>query len=701
MVLQRFMVLLLCSSGSPFLYEFTACPVPTKKQAKQKRDNSSLFLGTFYPPGTNQKKAYNENRARVRGTVEVENDYRLGDWLIQPQRGCIGRGGEIVHLKPKAMAVLDCLAEASGEVVRRDDLFERVWPGQVVSDATLTQCVVELRQAFGDSARSPRVIETIPKIGFRLMPPVSIDDGQGSGGTGRPDRRSAARWPFLIAVILAILFMAIVWYPSAENEQKPLESDKEGRSLAVLPFNDVSPDSQQEWVAASLTEQLINRLSRLEGLEVIGKTASVTLENGQADLKAVARELGVDFIVEGSVFRTADDFRITTRLVEVATAKTWWAYEWTPTLEQFLAMQEIIAEGVAIALSIELDVGELGLDPMGPSDVEAFWSVDTAMRSLAFDTREAWLSAVREIDNAVERDPGYPDAWLWASFIYGMAEYRIGDIVHRDWKAISEHALDQALNLAPNRPETLFMLVNKYVEHGRYMAAERAVERFGALESVSHPMVLFHTGIARNHVGRCAEALVLLERAQLLDPDGWAHFMRMLGWAYLLNGRTEDALAMYERAWGNEDVMRGTGSSEGLFTALANGDPRTIRLWLMRAQEFSESGMLRFYLDMEANLDDPAAATAFLRGMYENPYEGLHDPFIAIWAAYHGDHQLAKEAMLRTPNSWYLWHPLMSEVRKQDEIEVMLRELGLVNYWREYAWGDFCRPVGDDGFECE
>ena len=102
----------------------------------------------------------------------MQNDYRLGEWLVRPQRGSIERGDEVIHLKPKVMAVLDYLAAAGGKVVSRDDLFEKVWPGQVGSDAALTQCVVELRQAFRDSARHPQVIETIPKIGFRLIPAV-------------------------------------------------------------------------------------------------------------------------------------------------------------------------------------------------------------------------------------------------------------------------------------------------------------------------------------------------------------------------------------------------------------------------------------------------------------------------------------------------------------------------------------------------
>lgn len=99
-------------------------------------------------------------------------DYCLGDWIVRPRRGCIERDEEVVHVHPKPMAVLECLADANGRGVTRDELHEAVWHGVIVTDDALTQCVAELRRAFGDSAKDSRVIKTIPKAGFCLVPPV-------------------------------------------------------------------------------------------------------------------------------------------------------------------------------------------------------------------------------------------------------------------------------------------------------------------------------------------------------------------------------------------------------------------------------------------------------------------------------------------------------------------------------------------------
>jgi tetratricopeptide (TPR) repeat protein len=282
-----------------------------------------------------------------------------------------------------------------------------------------------------------------------------------------------------------------------------------------------------------------------------------------------------------------------------------------------------------------------------------------------------------------------------------MAENRIGDIIDRDWATLREDALDRALERAPDSPEALATLINMYAQQNEFAAAERTIARAGRLEAVPDPLLLFQVGIARIHAGRASDALPLLERAQLLDPDQFAHFKRVLGTAQLFNGRTEEALAMYERAWGNDTVLRGACSEEGLGAALVADDPRPIRRWLIRAQEFHEAGKLRFYRAMEDVMDDQLAARAVLRETFENPYEDVHDPLIALWAAYHGDYPLAVDATLRTPNSWWIWHPLMAPVRNEPPVRAMLNDLGLVEYWREYGWGDFCRPAAIPGeIEC-
>jgi DNA-binding winged helix-turn-helix (wHTH) protein len=135
-------------------------------------------------------------------------DFRLGEWIIKPQRDCIERGEGVVHVKPKAMAVLEHLARSSGDVITRDELFDAVWPGGVVTDDVLTQSIVELRKAFGDSARHPHVIETIPRVGFRLVPAVTpLNNGPGAPGAADPLKLKHRVALIIVSTILLALVL--------------------------------------------------------------------------------------------------------------------------------------------------------------------------------------------------------------------------------------------------------------------------------------------------------------------------------------------------------------------------------------------------------------------------------------------------------------------------------------------------------------
>ena len=147
--------------------------------------------------------------------LSMRTDYRIGDWNISPRRGCIERGDEIVHVNPRPLAVLECLADAQGEVVTRDELFDAVWPGVIVTDDALTQCVVELRRAFGDSASDPQVIKTVPKVGFCLLAPVSplTDESaempETAGKAGPLANRNRASLLIACTVFLVVI---LLWY---------------------------------------------------------------------------------------------------------------------------------------------------------------------------------------------------------------------------------------------------------------------------------------------------------------------------------------------------------------------------------------------------------------------------------------------------------------------------------------------------------
>ena len=258
----------------------------------------------------------------------------------------------------------------------------------------------------------------------------------------------------------------------------------------------------------------------------------------------------------------------------------------------------------------------------------------------------------------------------------------------------------EAKRVDSSLPAVLGMEVNQYTHSNQWMQVEETMKEARSMELSMDPGLPFFYGIFLIHVGRVEEATNMLERARLLEPMA-AHTARMLGFAYLMNGRTEEALEEYESAWRLDNVIRSVGSSEGLVGALTCVDRAIIRKWLDRAIEFAGGTELDFYVAMDEWFDDRLAALAWLRDSHEKGDIDTIYHFLPAWVAYYGDTQLALEVMERLPNSWGAWNPLMAEVRQQPEFKVIMQKLGLVDYWRSYTWADLCRPVSPDDFECE
>lgn len=278
------------------------------------------------------------------------------------------------------MAVLECLARANGRVVDRQVFFDMVWPGGEVSDDVLTQCIVELRKAFGDSARHPRIIETIPKIGFRLIPAVIPrtskevvapgDDSEHKVTLGiTTSRKPARRVVFIVAgIILTALVLGL--YHSGIRQTPVAEPLPGAKSIAVLPFVDMTEDQNLGWYADSLAEDLINRLSQLEDLSVVGRTSSFQFKGRHLDLRSIGEKLGVSHLLEGSVCDGESQLRIIAQLINTKSGFHVWSGQYDGPVTGGGDVQESIVKSVATALSIKLQAEATGNTPVGMEGVE-------------------------------------------------------------------------------------------------------------------------------------------------------------------------------------------------------------------------------------------------------------------------------------------------------------------------------------------
>jgi len=338
----------------------------------------------------------------------MDADFRLGDWIVRPLRRVVELGEESNHIKPKSMAVLECLVAANGASVSRNDLFDAVWPGGVVSDDTLNRCIFELRKAFGDSARASRVIETIPKMGFRLL--LSVHPLEEEPLKADPS--------------------------SDENQQ--LHRDQGYNSfelrpaIAVLPFANLSSDTGNTYFSDGMSAEILNALARFNRLPVIARTSSFQFKDQNRDIKDIGRLLGVTHVLEGTVRKEHESVRITVQLIDTTTGTHVWSEAYQREMRGVFELQNEIArdivDQVGIALGAQVatllhDLPSAQFIVAHPtSNLEAYGLYLQGMQMVTSSNPGTVEEAGAYFDRAIAVDNDYADAWA----AKGYALYALG-----------------------------------------------------------------------------------------------------------------------------------------------------------------------------------------------------------------------------------------------------------------------------------
>jgi TolB-like protein/Flp pilus assembly protein TadD len=343
-------------------------------------------------------------------------DLRLGDWIVRPQRRIVERGEESNHIKPKSMAVFECLVAANGAPVSRNELFDTVWPGGVVSDDTLNRCIFELRKAFGDSARTPQVIETIPKFGFRLLLPVRPLEAEPLAADPLPDESGLGQQRHHDQLIIGL-------------EPRP--------AIAVLPFSNLSSDTENAYFSDGMSEEILNALARFNLLPVIARTSSFQFKDQNRDVKDIGRLLGVTHVLEGTVRKEEKSVRLTVQLIDTTTGTHIWSEAYQREMSDVFEMQNEIArdivDQVGVALGAQVpsllnDLPSVQFMVAHPtSNLEAYELYLQGMQRVTSSNPGPSEQAEEYFDRAIALDSDYADAWAAKGYsLYALGRAGVG-----------------------------------------------------------------------------------------------------------------------------------------------------------------------------------------------------------------------------------------------------------------------------------
>jgi adenylate cyclase len=341
---------------------------------------------------------------------------RFGEYRFQPETGQLWCRGDEVRLTPKAADVLKVLVSHAGSPVSKGDLFASVWPDTAVTDDALTTCIQELRRVLGDDAKRPQFIETRHRRGYQFIAAVSREDPPPPSATVRP----------------------------ATN--RPVSS------IAVLPFADMSPEHDQEYLCEGLAEELINALTHIDGLRVAARTASFQFRGKGEDVASVGAQLNVETLLEGSVRKAGDRLRVTVQLIEVATGYHRWSHRFDGQFEDVFAVQDEIADSVAASLRGG-DAGPRDKRPAPRAHTgTAAYELYLRGRQHLHRILQGDLNAAVDLfSRAIERDPGYGPAYAGLATAHAT-RYEWFGATDADC-AGSDRASQRALELAPDLAE--------------------------------------------------------------------------------------------------------------------------------------------------------------------------------------------------------------------------------------------------------
>ncbi len=477
-------------------------------------------------------------------------------------------------------------------------------------------------------------------------------------------------------------------------------------SIAVLPFTNMSSDPEQEYFSDGLSEELLNHLAQLKGLQVAGRTSSFYFKGKHEDLRIIGGKLGVNHLLEGSVRKAGNRLRITAQLIDAAKGTHLWSQTYDRTLDDVFAIQEGIARAVAEALSLTLGVGRTVSVAGGTSHVAAYEKYLYARGLYHQMGRTELRRAISTYREAVSLDPGFARAW---SGLHTALEATLFIIPENSAAARREmiEAGAQVMALAPDAWWAQDMRAAQLRLQRRWSEAESAARSalVSAPASEIDPLVTYSTFLIT--VGRIDEAIEYAERARNVDPLS-LRVSRTLQVLLTVAGRLDEAQAEYERS-------KELAGSRIVAEYLA-----LLRLW--RRKDVSPAAVeaqFRTFLrhdelamalnrSLVETLEDPAAARATIRAALVDPAN--QDPtrtiHIATCADHYGDKDLALAALHRSvpdpnwANIGLIWFPFESGLRTDPRFKQMLRDLGLADYWRQSGkWGDFVQPLGEHDFQ--
>ena len=606
--------------------------------------------------------------------------YRFDDFVVEPDTWRLSRGGREIHLEPVVLKLLIYLISHRDQLVEQQELMDTVWGDTVTSESAPRQAVGRLRKALGDDPDNPRYLETVHSKGYRFIAEVQETDSPEHADPGpvKPRKAAERRVQIAGAAIVILLLLAVFWTRAPQPETPHIEQIE---SLAVLPLSNLTGDPEQAYYADGLQDILITELSQVLGLRVTSRQSTKRYRDSDLTTVDIARELGVDALVEGSLLRTGANIELTLQLVDGRSDAHLWAEQYSSNTSHVLGLMSDIAFAIGSEISpnrmLKVSDGSARawIDPLEPRALDAY---TLGIMHLDRFTRDGIRIAIDEFETAVAIEPDFALGWgqLAAAHameaLFGFAhpresieKTRVASLqaIETDSRLSIGHSgigwvqfwtgefdgacesFQEALRLNPSAPFAMHGEADCLMLDGRM---DDSVARLRDLVTVS-PFSAIHSFPLSAHLyvaDRLDEAIIAAQEIQVRIPHFSIHWLLAL--AYWEQGRFDQALEEERLELDRRgDAVLLVALEDGLAAAGARGAMRAMAE-VLGARE-KESYVDPFYI----------GETFARAGMVDEALHWLDN------AAQHGSYKI----------SYLAFWPHLDAVRDDPRYEVLLQRV--------------------------
>ncbi len=633
--------------------------------------------------------------------TDLKQGFYLGEWEVRPlQLEVVGPDGK-EHVEKRWMEVLVLLATRAGEVIERDEILDIVWEGRAMNDEPLNRCISQLRKVLGDSPQQPRFIATITKVGYQLIAPVrplepaapEVAAADGATEKAAPRRASTLRVLSLAAVALVAVGAMIIWMGGFPQPDEA--------SIVVLPFDNLGDDSTQDDLGRGLAEEIRQRLAGVDGLTVAGRTSSRAAFLSDKDAPTIADDLGVSYLLEGSIRVDGDDIRIATALLQASGYEVW-SETYEMRLLDVFQMQDQIANDIAgqvVPGIVANEAGSLISTAQSTRNPQAYLLFVRGQEQLASRSEGPLRRSITLFEEAIELDRRYADAYVGLATAHALLPFYSDEPMAASFdRARSIIATGAQADSSVDTRAAGIVAFMLFHSEWRWIESENAF-RVALQNAPDDAELLNWYSLFQASVGRADRSLDYAARARDLEPLSPVVNQR-LAVAHLWVDQNE--LAAQQFAVAAEQGMPVTTQPEAYLVLLLRRDELEIARLLMAGQQklagLDAAWVDALFMAMQDPSHKPAAVDAVERAVASGDISDLH--LFGVWVYLEETGRAIDTALRLTENRIrfipeFLFAVETAELRRHPRFAEVVRAVGLDRYWDYFGWPDLCRREGD------